>query len=266
MEEQTIQQPQSQKPQFPSEVITLPSEGKYYHSESPLASGTIELYYPSARSEDILTSKNLITKGVVIDKFLESLVVDPRVNLDEMLVGDKNALIVASRILAYGKDYKADITCPSCNEAREVTIDLSNIGTKAVTLPETNVGNTGFEVTLPASKAVVRFRLVTNGDEKQIDSEMKAMKKIVKTSTDPEITTRLKYAIISVDGNTDRTFIKRFVDNMLSIDSLELRKALVKNTPDVDMKFEYECSECGHTERMILPLGVSFFWPSSQVE
>ena len=83
---------------FPTEVIDLPSGGKVYPKDSPLADGKIELKYMTTKEEDILMSQNLIKKGVVIDKLLDSLIVTEGVNQDNLLLGDKNVL-VASRIL-----------------------------------------------------------------------------------------------------------------------------------------------------------------------
>jgi len=91
---------------FPTEVVDLPSQGLLYPKDSPLSSGTIEIKYMTAREEDILTSANLIKKGIVIDKLLEALIIDKSIKLDDMLLGDKNAILIASRILAYGKDYE----------------------------------------------------------------------------------------------------------------------------------------------------------------
>ena len=266
MEQQKESQPQQEAkltPKFPSESIKLPSEGKFYPPGHPLESGEIELYYPSARSEDILTSKNLITKGVVIDRFIESLIVDTNIDLNDVLLGDKNAIIVAARILAYGKDYQVKIECPSCSFIdQNINVDISEIEAKQIDFSLISAGTREFDVALPASKKTVRLRLLTHQDEKAIDSEIKQMKKLTKSQNDSEITTRLRYAIVALDGNPDRSIIKKFVDNMLSIDSLELRKGLLKVTPDVDMKFQFECKECSYSERMALPLGVSFFWPS----
>lgn len=254
------------KPTFPSEVIDLPSQGKLYSPDSPLATGKIALKYSTAKEEDILTSKNLIQKGVVIDIFIQSLIVDKSIDANQLLLGDKNAIIVAARILAYGKDYSVQIDCPKCSFRNEKVIDLSNIETKELEYLDSHVqGVNDFSFTLPASKANITFRLLTQADEKAIDLEMKSIKKATLSNVDSEITTRMKYAILSVSGETDRKSIKMFVDSMLSVDSLAFRSELAKITPDVDMKFEFECSDCNHTERMVIPLGVNFFWPSGAV-
>ena len=87
---------------FPTEVVDLPSKGLLYPKENPLSSGQIEVKYMTAKEEDILTSANLIKSGRVIEKLLESLIVDKSIKVDDILVGDKNAILIAARILAYG--------------------------------------------------------------------------------------------------------------------------------------------------------------------
>jgi hypothetical protein len=254
------------KPTFPSEVIDLPSKGKLYDIENPLSSGKIELKYPTAREEDILTSKNLIQRGIVIDTFIKALIVNKQINTDSLLLGDKNAILIASRILAYGKDYPVEITCPKCSEKVEFVIDLAEINTKELDyLDGRSVGFNEFECTLPASKAKVVFKVLTQGDENSIESELKSMKKLSGSKVDSEITTRMRYAIISTNGDDDRKTVKSFIENVLSVDSLAFRKEMSKISPDIDMKFEFECSSCGHSERMGIPLGVNFFWPSGTV-
>ena len=91
----------------------MPSKGHFYPSDNPLSSGQVEIKYMTAKEEDILTSANLIQKGIVLDKLLQALIVSEGVNLDDVLIGDKNAIMIASRILAYGKDYKFEYTDPS---------------------------------------------------------------------------------------------------------------------------------------------------------
>ena len=244
----------------PVEEIELPSRGRYYPDGHPLSTGKILLRYPTAREEDILTSKSFIQKGTVIDVFLQALIVDKSINLDDILLGDKNALVVASRIMAYGKDYPVTVTCPSCRTAGEIVIDISELDTKEIEGFEKISGN-DFEITLPASKAVVRFKVLTQRDDKEVDSILKQTKKSIKMQTSPEITTRLRVAITSINGNEDRMEIKRFVDTMLTLDSKKLRDEISRVSPDIDMKFTFQCDECGHEERMNMPIGINFFWP-----
>lgn len=249
---------------FPTEYIDLPSQGHFYSPSSPLSSGRVQLKYMTAREEDILTNQNLIKKGVILDELLKALIVSPGVKLDDILIGDKNAIFLAARRLAYGDKYSVKITCPKCSEQSDVEVNLGDINFKPFDFSKYTKGENLFGFELPVSKKIVIYKLLTHKDETDMDIELKGLAKITKANT-PEMTTRLKYMIVSVDGNSDRTVVKKFVDNMLSKDSIALRKNVRENTPDVDMTFNFNCPACGHTERMAMPLGVDFFWPSAGI-
>jgi len=251
-----------QKFDFPTEYIDLPSEGYFYPTSSPLSSGRIQLKYMTAREEDILTNQNLIKKGVVLDELLKALIVSPNIKLDDILIGDKNAIFVAARRLEYGDEYPAKITCPKCGEENDVKINLSELKAKSFDFTKYTKGENAFSFELPASKKTVVYKLLTHKDEGDIELELKGLAKISKANA-PELTTRLKYSIVSIDGNGDRGGVKKFVDGMLARDSMALRKHIRENTPDLDMSFDFTCSACGHNERMAMPLGVDFFWPST---
>jgi DNA-directed RNA polymerase subunit M/transcription elongation factor TFIIS len=249
---------------FPTEFIDLPSEGYFYPIGSPLSSGRIELKYMTAKEEDILTSQNLIKKGIVLDELLKALIVTPGVKLDDLLIGDKNAIFVAARRLAYGDKYEASkVACPKCGHEQDITINLAELSNKEFDFTKYTKGENKFTFQLPTTKKNVVYKLLTHKDEQEIDSELKGLAKVSKGGSSPEMTTRLKYMIVSVDGNSDRGEIKKFVDNMPSRDSVAFRKVVRDNSPDLDMTFNFKCSECGHEERMALPLGVDFFWPKS---
>ena len=245
---------------FPTEIIDLPSGGKLYPKESPLSSGKLELKYMTTREEDILTSQNLIKKGVVIDKLLSSLIVTEGVNIDDLILGDKNAIMIASRILAYGPEYKCSVPHPTTGEVSEHTFNLTDCPFKGLPddIIKSNKGNL-FSITLPASKNKIEFKLITGKEEKLIEADLKANKKIGKSNT--EMSSRLKRAIVSVDGEEDWNVIQTYVDNMLSRDSLALRKEIARITPDIDMRQEVEMG--GETVEVNIPLTVEFFWPKT---
>ena len=193
---------------FPTEIVDLPSKGYFYPETSPLSSGKLELKYMTAKEEDILTSQNLIKQGTVIDILLQSLIVDKTVKVEDLLIGDKNAIMVAARILGYGKDY--DFTY----DGEEQKVDLTTL--KPIELDESQLkkGSNQFEYVLPKSERKITFKLLTGKDEKNIDAEVKAREKLGGSSTG-ELTTRLKNIITSIDGNVDRSYINNFVDNVV---------------------------------------------------
>lgn len=267
-EQTAFQQTDSvQKTEYPSEVVDLPSKGWFYDQTSPLASGRIDIKYMTAKEEDILTSQNLIKKGIVLDKLLEQLIITPGVKLDDILVGDKNAIFIAARVLAYGKDYKIKFKDPSTGDDVEDSIDLTQLDPREIDFNQYTRGENIFEYTLPHSERVVHWSLLTHRDEQAIDAEMKGLKKFSKNKNETsEVTTRLKYVIKALDGDDDRARIKSFVDKeLLARDSLAFREHIKENTPDLDMTFNFESEDTGYTERMTIPLGVDFFYPSTGV-
>ena len=241
---------------FPTETIDLPSGGKLYPEGSPLRSGKIDVKYMTAKEEDILTSTNLIQKGTVIDKLMESLIVTKGVKPDDLLIGDLNAVMVAARILAYGKDYPIQLACSSCNKKFDHTADLSKLD---MISPEEVAVNGEYELTLPTGM-VITYKLLTRGDEKSIQLEVNSLKK-VNGSVEGESTTRLKHIITSVNGNRDKKVVREFVDAMIIRDVRALREHMKKVSPDVNFELTVNCSHCEKEIKARMPLGANFFWP-----
>lgn len=240
---------------FPTEQIDLPSGGKLYPEGSPLRSGKVDVKYMTAKEEDILTSTNLIQKGTVLDKLMESLIVTPGVKPDDFLTGDINAVMVAARILAYGKEYPIEVMCGGCGTKFTHPVDLSTLNT----ISPSNVSESGeYTATLPTG-VVVTFRLLTRGDEKQIRDEVTSMKKI--TNIDSDTTTRLKYIITSVNGNREKKTVREFVDAMIIRDVRAFREEIRKVSPDVDFNLTIGCTVCENDIKVRMPIGANFFWP-----
>jgi len=263
----TIQPQQTQQAaptfDFPTQVISLPSEGKVYAESNPLSKGTLEIKYMTAREEDILADRNLINKGIVLQKLLESVVVQPGVNVDDLVIGDINAVYLATRMLGYGPDYDVEITDPFSGEKQKVTIDLSAIQTKDIDYSRLNPQNR-YELTLPVSKKKLIVRLLTHKDEKDITHESQAMERLTKgKSVGTDVTTRFKYMIVEVDGNSDRGVINKFVPNMLAGDTKALRNFFKELSPDLNMKYDFVSEVTGESEALDIPFGISFFYPTT---
>ncbi len=257
-----VQAPQEpEKPKFPTETVDLPSKGLLYPEGHPLKDGTIEIKYMTAREEDILTSSNLIQKGLVIDELLKSVIVT-KVSFDDILIGDKNAIMLATRIFGYGKSYETNVTCPSCgNVEKDCEFDLTSLEYKDLDEEEYSTGNT-FTFELPNSKRKVGYKYLTQRDETAIQKELERVSKHV-GKVQPEVTTRLRYQIISVDGESDPKVINNFVQNELfAMDSRAFRENYLKSQPDVDFDMGYVCPECGSQNTVDLPISTNFFWPS----
>jgi hypothetical protein len=245
---------------FPTEVITLPSQGKCYPESNPLSKGTIEIKYMTAKEEEILASQNLIRKGVVLDKLFESIIVDKNINIDDILIGDKNAIMLAARILGYGPEYKIQQE-NEFGEKEDIIVDLSKVQTKEVDFSKINADNK-YEFSTTGGQEI-EFRLLNHGDEKKIEADIKALQRLNKTGSGGELTTRYRYMITSVDGDSTTLAITKFVNNQfLTRDTRKFRELIRELQPDVDMQFEYENPNTGENEVKPIPMGVGFFWPS----
>ena len=246
-----------QKPQFPSEIVTLPSKGLLYPQDSPLRKGTIEMKYMTAREEDILTNQNYIESGIVIDKLLQSLIVT-KINYEDLLVGDKNAILVAARILGYGADYEFEF------QGESHKVDLTNVEDKYLDKKVVNDDKNEFNYTLPTSKTEITFKFLTHKDEENIKKEIEGLKKLDKLNNRAS-STRLKHTILSVNGDYEKKTIRDFIDNtMLARDSRSLRNYIKEIQPDVDLTFE-RTDGAGKIKKFAIPIGVGFFWPDVDV-
>ena len=246
---------------IPTETVTLPSKGLVYPETSPLAKGEIEMRYMRAVDEDILTNINFIRQGTAIDKLLKSLIVSP-IDIDDLIVGDKNAVLFAARILGYGKDYTFKFRNEATGREEEYTVDLTTLKEKEIDEALFEKGKNEFKHTLSKSGNVVTFKLLTGKDEKSIDAEIKGLQK-VNPDGSFENTTRLKHMITSINGKTDQASIRDFVENhLLAPESRELKKIYNDVSPDIDTVVTVE--KDGYVqEGVVIPININFFWPDA---
>lgn len=243
---------------LPTETVDLPSKGLLYPEDSPLSSGTVEMKYMTAKEEDILTNPNYIADGSVMDKLLSSLIINKGIKIHELIVGDKNALFIAARILSYGKDYDIEL------RGQKVTIDLSKLTNKKVNYELYKKSNNNFELKLPNTDNVVTIKCLTGADEKAINDEVQGNKKIKKDSNTLS-SSRLKHIITSVNGMTEKKDVRHFVDNfLLAKDAREIRKYYAEINPDIDLKYKHT-NESGREEVIDIPIGIDFFWPDADL-
>ena len=249
--------------EIPVESVPLPTRGVVYSPDSPLhLSETVDIRAMTAREEDILTSRALIKKGTVITNLLQSCVVDKRVDVQKMLSGDRNAMMVSLRITGYGAEYATEVDCPSCGDRAKHDFDLSSLSIKELQIQPLEQGVNLFEFKLPVTKKVINFKFLTGADEEEI-MVIQERKKKTGSQADSLVTTRLQFSIISVDGKTDRNLISSFVRSMPARDSMALRQFIDKNEPGIDMKTFMQCDACGETSEVRMPLGAGFFWPET---
>ena len=249
----------------PTEIIDLPSGGRFYSEGHPLCGvESVEIKHMTAKEEDILTSKALLKKGVAIDRLLQSVIIDKTININTLLLGDKNALLVATRITGFGEEYEASVMCPTCMSQTTINYNLSEVEVQTceelpeeVTVADDNI----FLVTLPALKAEVGLRLLTGKDENYLAqlSETKKKKNLEETN----VSDQLRLIIHSVLGSTDRAHIEQLISHLPAADSRYIQKIYAEITPDINLEMEFECDNCNHLEsNMGVPLTTAFFWPN----
>ena len=252
---------------FPTEIVDLPSKGHFYPEDNPLSTGKVEMRYMTARDEDILTSVNLIQQGKALDKLLQELIIDKKIDYNDLLVGDKNAILVGARILAYGKSYNFSFI-DSYAQVVKGKADLTELKPKEFDFSKYEKGVNLFTYTLPKSERILGFSIPSHKDELLVEQEVDAIKKVFKDDKEAinrENSTRLKHLIKSVDGKTDRGFINNFVDNeFFSVEVRKFRNFVIETSPDMSFTTEAENSR-GEKEQVAVPMTAEFFWPNSRV-
>ena len=245
----------------PRDFVMLPSKGRIYPPDSPLHNmEEIEVRHLTAADEDILTSRSLLRSGTAIDTLLDNVIINQSIKSEELVSGDKNAIMTFLRITGYGPEYKVEISCPDCNEDIKSEFDLSQLNMKMLDTDPVEQGQNRFSLDLP-SGVNVNFKFLTSKEEKVISDEQDKIKKMTQSPLDHNITTRFKYQLISVDGNEDRSFIDGFINVMNVRDSRAFRKYFDEIEPDVIMKQDFNCPQCGHRGEVDIPITVDFFWP-----
>lgn len=248
----------------PTEFVNLPSKGRFYPENHPLHNQeTIEIKQMTAKEEDMLSSRALLKSGVAIDRVLQSLVMNKSIKVDSLLVGDRNALLIAARVSGYGEDYETSINCPACSANQKHSFNLLELQNVGLNPDEshniTDNGDGTFTTVLPRSNATVDFRLLNGRDEKVLVDLAENNRK--RKRADSLITSQLKMLLVSVNGETNRATVEQVAENIPSIDARHLRNCYKEIAPNVDMTQFFECQECGHEQELEVPLTADFFWP-----
>jgi hypothetical protein len=258
---------------FPTEIIELPSRGLIYSKDNPLSSGKVEMKYMTAREEDILSTASYIKDGSVLDRLFQSLIISngegTPIKYTDLVIGDKNAIMIAARVLGYGKDYNVEIQDPTSDKKQKEVIDLTQFENKEYDgSTQSELHKNEFRFELPQSKRIVTFMCLTESKERlikhKLDEYKKANRKLKKDEASRELTTRMKVAILSIDDSYEIKDVENFVDNELfAVDSRSLRSHMSKVMPDIDLSWEFISEETGGISEMTLPIGTGFFWPDT---
>jgi len=245
-----------------AEAVPLPSRGVIYNNDSLLGTETLEIKPMTAKEEDILTSRAYIKNGTVISKLIKSCLIDKSIDPDDLISGDRNALLIALRITGYGSDYTLEIGCPECSKTNKSTFDLSSLPIKRLQVDPVEIGQNIFEVQLPVTKKNVKVKFLNGHDEREM-MIINERKKKSGFNVESSVTDRLSRSILSIENISDKNKISLFVQNMPARDSLALRRFLDEHEPGVEMKSHMLCSHCHEESEVDLPIGASFFWPDS---
>lgn len=246
----------------PVESIPLPSAGLAYPEGSALHKReTVEIRAMTTREEDILMSRALIKKGTVVSHLIRNCLVDQSIPVDQMLSGDRYALLVALRVMSYGPEYEATIECPGCGAKQNHTFNLGELPIKPLEVTPVAVGQNLFEFELPQSKAKVQFKFLTGHDEEMMLISQNQKKAKLNHEVETPVTSRLAQTIVSINGSTNKGDIIRFINSMVVRDSNALRDYMAKAEPGIDMTQVIDCMECDAVEEVSVPVGVGFFFP-----
>ena len=247
----------------PRDYVMLPSKGRIYPPNSPLHNlEEIEVRHLTAADEDILTSRALLRSGKAIDTMLSNVIMNKSVNVNDLISGDKNAILTFLRITGYGPEYEVEIDCPGCGENLKHEFDLSKLTMRFLDVNPAAAGENRFNFTLP-SGIDIEFKLLNSAEDQKIGDEQDKLKRTTNSPLEKNVTTKYKHQITSVDGKDEQIFINNFVDSMNLRDSRAFRTYLEEVEPDVNMEQEFKCRMCGHTEEVEIPVTVGFFWPES---
>mgnify|MGYP001191972899 CR=1 FL=1 len=256
----------------PTEFVELPSGGKYYASGHPLhGQETVEIKFMTAKDEDILTSRSLLKKGLAINRFLQNIIVDKRVKVEDLLVGDKNAMLTAARISGYGAEYSTNTTCPACattavydfdlNEGQITGFHSENCNHEQFLGRVTEAENNTFNIVLPKSEVTVTVRMLTGADEEKLTQAMNSKKKSNVVGYDTNMTDQMRTYIVAVNGSSQMGHIHAFVNAMPAADSRFLRNTYQALMPNFDLRQHFACESCGYEQDMEVPFTADFFWP-----
>lgn len=252
----------------PVSSVKLPSRGLIYPPDSPLyMAETVDVKAMTAKEEDILSTPALIKRGAVVSTLIKACITNRLIDPDKMLTGDRNAVLIAIRVAAYGPEYKVDVECPECENVALFTFDLSRLPMKTLDeQPIDGPGSNVFAHKLQSGK-IVKFKLFCAADidrlDKEIENARKARAKSEIVGPDQGITSRLLAQVLEIEGVPREKLAKTLI-NLPARDSRLLRRRMDDAAPGIDMTQNFKCPACEAEKEVEVPLGPEFFWPSQE--
>ena len=250
----------------PTEFVELPSQGKMYPQGHPLYNQeTIEIKYMTAKDEDILTSRSLLKKGLAIDRLIDNLIVDKSIRASELLLGDRNAILITSRASAYGHIYRTNVACPSCGERAKRNFNLLEPRVRhggewdeEYKIEQNTKGN--YVIKLPFTELLVEMKMLTGKEEVAMVRESQKKTKM-ENEIEATLTGQMRHFVVSVNGYDDKKIIDHVVKNLTARETRIIRKAYKQLTPDLSIVGDFECRSCSHEQELEVPFNADFFWP-----
>lgn len=245
-----------------SEEIDLPSRGEFY----PNGSSTVKIRPMTAREEDLLSNERLLKNGKAFDELIKACVIDWNgIEYDNLIIGDKNAILMAIRIISLGDEYDVMFLCPKCNAKMEDTISLKgDLKYKFLSEEPIISGKNEFDWVSPKG-IKFKLRILTSKDQDNISSENKKRKQMYKANykESPTIDVLMK-SIVSIEDMISYNDILDTLNTMPTSELRALTRYIRDLSPDYDLSYNYTCSECDETSSLMIPINVSFFWPEGR--
>lgn len=273
------QQQQSDNPVYtlpsPTELVSLPTEGKFYPPGHPLKDKeNVEIYLMKTDHEAIINNKSLVEKGLVIDRLVAKLLYDSRIKPNSLFVVDKSAILIAARNSGYPDAYQTNIVCPSCGGQTPKEFDLMNRPVKQAPKGTSFTSEGTFHIDIPTDPrkpqdeknpkwVTVECKLLTGEDEAAISFKEKKAKQH-NLPYNP-VKALLEQIIVGVNDNQDPEVVKKFVGDMYAMHAKHLRFEYERIAPNVDLDFAFDCPRCGDSNTVRIPLNANFFWSNRRV-
>lgn len=239
----------------PYDVIELPSQGLLYKDKL----SKVKIEFLTAMDENILSSPNLSSNpNEMINLLIKNKVKDLNMSPEDLLDGDRMAILIFLRATAFGHMYQQMVYDPSEEDFVEVEIDLTQLEHKKLLIKPDN--NNEFDFILPSSNKLVKFKFLTAGDEESIDNYDKELMKRSGDNISQKITLRLEKCVTEIDGERDKIKISNILKKLPILDSRTLRKYIEKNEPGINMETKGR-TQGGGSVSCFLTLGANFFWP-----
>lgn len=241
----------------PFDAITLPSMGLFYSSKTSV----LYVKYITAREENVLTQPSLMENGYGLDLVLNSVIINKEFDINDLLVGDKQSILLYLRSTSYGDNFPIITECPSCKVTGETKFELSSLAAKEITEKPDEDGLFTFEMPkmkLNGEKVIIKFEPLRVKHEKNINLSIEKEKKDNK-KYNSSVTLKFQNQIHSINGITDKLYISKIIKKFPIRDSTDLREYMELVEPGIDSNIPIKCSNCNEEYSTYLYINDTIF-------